>query len=157
MLIENSVSRVTVRHHSASRYSGNCSTSRGLPSDAEKLPEWRNFQFAPKNHYGFLHTLPSTIAFRLDYVLFYKFYAKYLHFSIKKRFVLKGNRLSYALTSKRLAETDVKMTSRCQNDIKTSKSTYWRHARESSYTPHVSSGRVHGNPGRVCKNIHFLP
>ena len=32
-------------------------------------PEWRDFQFAPNNHYGFffLYTLPSTIAFRLDY------------------------------------------------------------------------------------------
>ena len=35
------------------------------------------------------------------------------------------------LTSKRSAETDVK------NDTKTLKSSYWRHARESSYTPHV--------------------
>ena len=39
-------------------------------------PEWQNFQFAPKNHYGFffLHTLPSTItkcyfiSFTLNYL-----------------------------------------------------------------------------------------
>ena len=41
------------------------------------------------------------------------------------------------LTSKRLTETDVTMTSRRQNDVKTSKSSYWRHARESSYTPYI--------------------
>ena len=52
------------------RQEGNFSASRGLPSDAERLPEWRNFLFAAKNIYGFffLHTLPSTIAFRLEYV-----------------------------------------------------------------------------------------
>ena len=41
-------------------------------------PEWSNFQFDPHNHYRFffLRTLLSTVAFRLDYVLFYQFYAK---------------------------------------------------------------------------------
>ena len=65
VLIENSITRVTVRRS-------------GKPRVAKHLPERRNFQFAPKNHYGFvfLHTLPSTIAFRLEYVLFYQFYAK---------------------------------------------------------------------------------
>ena len=57
---------------------GNCLVSRGLPSDAEQLPERLNFQFAPKNHYGFffLHTLPSTSVFRLGCVLFYQYYLK---------------------------------------------------------------------------------
>ena len=36
--IENSVTRVTARHHSASR------------RDAEQLPSWRNFQSAHHNH-----------------------------------------------------------------------------------------------------------
>ena len=49
-------------------------------------PERQDFQFAPNNHYGFffLHTLPSTIAFRLEYVFVYQFYAeqKQLHFSM---------------------------------------------------------------------------
>ena len=48
--------------------------------------EWRDFQFTPNNHYGFffLHTLSSTIAFRLEYVFVYQFYAeqKKLHFSM---------------------------------------------------------------------------
>ena len=48
VLIENSVMRVTDRHHEAKfRHEGNWSASRGLPSDAEQLPEWQNFQFAP--------------------------------------------------------------------------------------------------------------
>ena len=54
--------RVTVRQHEACRVMRN------------SYPEWRNFQFAPNNHYGFflLHIVPSTIAFRLEYVLFYQ-------------------------------------------------------------------------------------
>ena len=53
-------------------HEGNYSVSWGSPSDAEQIPEWQNFQFAPKNHYGFffLHTRPLTVAFRLEYVLF---------------------------------------------------------------------------------------
>ena len=66
----------------------NCSASRGLPSDAEQLPDWRNFQFAPKNYYGFffLRTLPTTIAFRLEYVLFYQVYAKITTFLYQEKF-----------------------------------------------------------------------
>ena len=52
--------------------------------------KWWNFQSALKNHYGFfflhLHTLPSTIAFRLEYVLFYKFYAKTTTFFVQEKF-----------------------------------------------------------------------
>ena len=101
VLIENSIMRVTVRLH-----------------EAKLLPEWRNCQFAPKNHYGFffLHTLPSTIAFRLEYVLFYQFYTKITTFFIRKSSVWLH---SYTLTSNHLVETDVKMMSRrqkwCQN------------------------------------------
>ena len=115
MLIENSVTRVTVRHHSC---------------DAEQLPEWRNFQFTLKNHYGFffLHTLPLTITFRLEYVLFHQFYAKITTFFIKKSLV---RLLSYMVTLKRLRRNWHK------NDVKTLKSSYWYHVRESSYTPHL--------------------
>ena len=65
VLTENSVTRVTVRHHE----------------------DW-NFQFAPKNHYGFffLQTLPSTIAFKLEYVLFYQFDAKITTFFDQEKF-----------------------------------------------------------------------
>ena len=62
------------------------------------------------NHYRFffLHTLPSTIALRLKYVLFYQFYAKITtFFSIKK---CSGLLLSDTLMSECLPETDVKMT-----------------------------------------------
>ena len=62
------------------RHEGNFSASR-----PNSYPEWRNFQFAPNNHYWFffLHTLPSTTAFK-----FYQFYAKMCTFSIKKCSVL---------------------------------------------------------------------
>ena len=102
--IEKSVLRVTVQ-----------------PRDAK----WRNFQFEPNNHYRFffLRTLISTTAFRLDYILFYQFYAKITTFFLLKKCLVRL--LSYILTSKGLAKTDVKMT------------LYWCHAWELSYTPHV--------------------
>ena len=48
-------------------------------------PERRNFQFAPNNHYVFflLHTLPSTITLRLEYVLFDQIYAEITTFFIE--------------------------------------------------------------------------
>ena len=110
VLIENSVTRVTVRHH-------------------EQLPEWRNFQFAPNNHYGFffLHTLPSTITFRLEYV-FYQFYAKITTFFDKENFGAVSLLYVDVETFGRNWRQNVK------NDVKTS---YRSHARDSSYTPHV--------------------
>ena len=117
-------------------HEGNCSASRGLPSDAEQLhvPEWRNFQFAPMNHCGFyfLHTLLSTIAFRLEYVLFYQFYAKITTCFDQEKF-----------GTTPLLYVDVEMFGGNwrENDVNASKitlkSSYWCHARESSYTPHV--------------------
>ena len=70
MRIEISVTRVIVRHHEACRVMPNI------------YPEWQNFQFAPSSHYRFilLHTLPSTIVFKLGYALFYQFYVKWVHF-----------------------------------------------------------------------------
>ena len=108
---------------------GNYSASRGSPSGAEQLPECRNFQFAPETHYWFffLHTLPSTIAFRLEYVLVYQFYAKITIFRSRKfrygSFLIRWRRNVWR-----------KLT---WNDVKTSKSSYWRNARQSSYTPNV--------------------
>ena len=71
--IENSVMRVTVRHHKACRVMPN------------SYPKWRNFQYALNSHYRFffLHTFPSTIAFKLKYALFYQFYVKITIFFIK--------------------------------------------------------------------------
>ena len=65
VLIENSVMRVTFRHHEACRMMPNSYPSNGIFN-------------LHRDHYGFffLHILPSTIAFRLEYVLFYQFYAK---------------------------------------------------------------------------------
>ena len=96
------------------RHEGNCLASRGSPSDTEQLPVWRNFQFAPKNHYGLFswHTLPSTIAFRLEYVLFYQFYAKITTFFYQEPF-----------DTAPLLYVDVETTGGNwhENDVKTSK------------------------------------
>ena len=73
MRIENSVKRVTVRHHGACRVMSN------------SYPEWRNFQFAPNNYYRlfFLHALPSTVLFKFGYALFYQLFAEISTFAIK--------------------------------------------------------------------------
>ena len=74
LLIENNVTKVTVWHREACRVISN------------SYPKWRNFQFAPNNHYRFFfkHTLPLTIEFKLEYVLCYQFYAEISTFSIMK-------------------------------------------------------------------------
>ena len=145
--IENFVTRVTVRHHEACRVMPN------------SYPEWRNFQFEPNNHYRFffLHTLPSTIAFRLEYVLFYQLYAKITtFFSIKKRSVrLLGRRLVWRKLTRKWRQ-DVKddvSTSEMMSNVKivilTSCTRVVLHP--SCKTTFPSPGRVHENPGRVCK------
>ena len=75
--IENSITRLTVQLHEACRVMPN------------SYPEWRNFQLAPNDHYGFffLHTLPLTIAFKLLYVSFYQYDAEISTFSAKKCFL----------------------------------------------------------------------
>ena len=91
------------------------------------------FQFAPKNHYGFffLHTLPSTIVLRLEYVLFYQFYAKITIFFDQEKFGTAP--LLYFDVMRCLAETKVKMNSRQKkNDVKI---IILMH--ESSFTPHA--------------------
>ena len=90
--IENSVTRVTVQHHEACWVMTN------------SYSKWRNFQFAPNDHYRFyfLHILPSTIAFRLEYILFYQFYSKITTCFDQEMFGLAP--VQY-LASKRLAET----------------------------------------------------
>ena len=70
--IENSVTR------------DSCSASQGLPNS---YPEWRNFQFAPNNHYisFFLHSFPSSIVFNLDmHFLSILWWNKYTYIFIKK-------------------------------------------------------------------------
>ena len=64
--IENSVTRVTVRHHTAIPSDGIFSSHRTTSIDS------------------FSCTLPSTIVFKLGYALFYQFYAEISTFSIKK-------------------------------------------------------------------------
>ena len=121
MLIENSVTRVTVRLHER------CRTVTWVTefSICTEEPLWILF---------FLHTLPLTVAFRLEYVLFYQFCAKITKFFDQEKFGTAP--LFYA---------DVKTFGGNwrENDVKTSKMTYYRQNRhtdvihESSYTPHV--------------------
>ena len=105
VLIENSVTRMTVRHHEACRVMPNSYPSDGIFS----------LHLTAIMDLFFLHTLPSTIAFRLgSYVLFYQFYAEITTFFYQEKYQNVIRLLSYILTSKRLAETDVKMTLRRQ-------------------------------------------
>ena len=107
------------------------------PRDAEHLFQWRNFQFAPNNYYGFffLHTLHSTTAFGLEY-LFYQFHAKITAFLSKKCSV---RLLSKKLTWKRLAQNDVK------NDTPSCKMKISR------------TGGTRGKPCWVCKKTLSEP
>ena len=131
---------ITVRHHKACRV-------------MLKLFEWQNFQYAPKNHYGFffLHTLPSTIAFRLENVLFYQFYAKKTTFFDQEKFGIAP-----------LLYVDVEVETFggnwhekwCQNVkiiILTSYTSVVLYP--SSKITFSSPGQVHGNPGQVCKQV----
>ena len=124
VLIENSVTRVTVRHHEACRVMPHSYPSDGIfklhrrtimdsfflhtPTSTIALNSY-NMQRRTIKDFFFLHTLPSTIVFRLEYVLFYQFTLKCILFSIKNSSV---RLLSYTFTSKYFAETDVKMTSK---------------------------------------------
>ena len=73
VLIENFVMRVTVRHHEACRVMLNSYPSDGIFNLHRRIIMD-----------SFLHTLPSTIAFRLEYVLFDQFYAKTTFFDQEK-------------------------------------------------------------------------
>ena len=137
VLIENSVTRVTVRHHEACRVMPN-----GYPSDGILNLHQRTIM-----DFFFLHTLPSTIAFRLEYV-FYQVYAKITTFIDQEKF-----------STAPLLYIDVETVGRNwhENDVKmskmTSKSSYWRHARESILQPPCkttfpSPGWVHRSPFR---------
>ena len=53
----------------------------------------------------FLHTFPSTMAFKLEYALFYQFYARIAVILILKCLV---QFLSETLMSKHLAENDIR-------------------------------------------------
>ena len=96
------------------------------------------FSNAPKNHYGvfvFLHSLPLTVAFRLEYVLFYPVYTKVTTFFLSRRFRY-GSSLINTFGG-----------NWCQ-DIKNALVVL----HPSCKTTFPSPGQVHGNPSRVCKN-----
>ena len=78
-----------------------------------------------------MHTLRSKVAFRLEYVLYYQFYAKITTFFDQEKFGMAP--LLYVdveIFGGKGRENDVAV----KNEVKIS---YWHHAQESSYTPHV--------------------
>ena len=105
MLIENSVTRVLVRRHQACRVMPN-----SYPSDGFFNLHRRNIM--DSFFFFFLHTLPLTIAFKLEYVLFYQFYAKITTFFDQEKFGMAP-----------LLYTDVETFGGnwCENNVKTSK------------------------------------
>ena len=118
-------------------------------------PEWGNFQCAPNNHYGFffLHTPPSSTAFKLKCVLLCQFYAKISTFLVKKISVwgFYFRRWRYDVWQK-WCQKPTWWRQNWHLDVLM----FWRHAWESSYTPRCrtsfsSTGWVHGNSCLVCK------
>ena len=68
--IENSVTRVTVRHHETCRVMPNSypewrNFQLSKSRDAEQLPLWWNFQFVPNNHYGIFFLAYSSFDSRI--------------------------------------------------------------------------------------------
>ena len=117
------------------RHEGNCSASRGLPSDTEQLLEWRNFQFSSKIHYGFffLRTLYSTIAFRLvnECVLFYQIYAK-------NNYIFRSRKIRYGFSLIRWHRNVLrKLTWKWRQDIKNDVKIVILTSCTSRLTPHV--------------------
>ena len=108
VLIENSVTRVTVRHHEACRVMPNSNPSDRIFNLYRRtiMDSFSCIFFIRKLHLN------------LNMWCFINLTLKKLHFSIKKILVWF---LSYTLISKRLAETDVKMTSIRQKWRQTSK------------------------------------
>ena len=125
MRIKNCVTRVTVRHHSCE------------PRDAEQLPEWRNFQFASKNHYGFifLHTLLSKIVFKTFHM----------------RYCINITWTIYMIGSVSIYDVDVETFGGKWRQNLTSCTRLVLHP--SCKTTFPSLGRVHGNSGRVIQEI----
>ena len=102
-------------------HDGNCSASRGLPSDAEQLSRVTEFsEFALNNHYRFvfLHTLPSMIVFQLEYALFYQFYSEISTFSIKKYSVRLLSTTSWRHARSRLKPTRIQVRRKYSERVK---------------------------------------
>ena len=137
MLTENSVERVTVRHHEACRVMPNSYPIDGI----------FNLHLTTIMDYLFLHTLPSTIAFRHEYVLFYRVYAKITTFFNQEKF-----------GTATLLYVDVEMFGRngCENDVKivilTSCRRVFLHPPCKTFP---SPCRVHRNPSWVSKEVFF--
>ena len=138
------------------RHEGNCSATRGLPSDAERISRMTEFSVRTEQP---LQIFPCILFFRrlhlgLNICCFINFTLKLLHFFDQEMFgsapLLYSDVETFGGNWREKWRQDVK------NDVKTSKSSYLCHARGSSYTPPCNTkflgpGRVHENSGRVCK------
>ena len=105
VLIENSVTRVTVRHHSAVRHHVAC---RVMPNSYSSDGFFKLHPRTIMDSFSCILSLRQ-LHLHLNMCCFINFTLKWLHFSIKKS---SAWLLSYKLTSKLLAKTNVKMTSR---------------------------------------------
>ena len=120
------------------------------------IPNERNFQFAPNNHYRFffLHTVLLTIAFKLLYAFFY-ITLKYLHF--RSRNIRIGSylhRWRWTFWRKMMSKTNI-MTSKRHPDFKHEDVLHpprirWKH--EDGNIQKAEKGKNRGKPCReVCK------
>ena len=82
---------------------GNCSASRGLPNIIQSDRIFNSYRMTITVSF-FLCTFPSTIAFRLEYVLFYQFYTKII---VSDQEMFGSVPLLYVDVAKRLSETHV--------------------------------------------------
>ena len=144
------------------RHEGNCSASRGLPSDTEQLFRVMEFSIRTEQPLLILFLAYSSFdnAFRLEYVLFYQFYAKITTF-FRSRNVRFGSSLI-----RWCRNVWWKLTWKWRQDVKK-----WRQnvkiviltsctrvvLHPSCKTTFPSPDRVYGNSGRVCKKIIFFP
>ena len=141
MRIENSVTRITVRHRVA------CRTV--IPIDGIFL----------SHRTTTVDSFSCILFLRLDYVLCYSLLCRN-NYIFQSRNVWFGSylrcwRCNFWRKMTSIWRQHMQNKQNMQNDVKTSQSTSWHNARESSYTSckttYRSPGWVHGNSGRVWK------
>ena len=144
LLTEISVMRVTVQHHKACRVMPN-----NYPNDGIFNLHQRTIMDS-----FFLHSLPWTIAFRFEYMLFYQFYAKITTFFDQEKF---------GVAPVLYVDVQTFGGNRRENDVKSNVRivilmSCTRFILHPSYkTTFLSPGWVYGNPGQVCKKNRVDP
>ena len=134
VLIENSVTRVTVRHHEACRVMPNSYSSDGI------------FSLYGRTIMDYFSCILYLWQLHLNLNMCYQFYAKINAFF---------NQEKYGTAPLLYVDVEMFGGNGCENHVKTSKIMSKLH--HSCKTTFPSPGRVHGNPIRVCKNNDFYP